>query len=373
MSFVEKAIVDVQSGYVKYDVGGFFDGSIANNDVSADLKVQLKLGSRVISVVVKSGFMLQMNDILLDYITCNGNFSICGVVKFKAQKLPSLFLAATGANLVSLVRVGNATLTDRDWSSDFTRLQDIYSQLYSYLGGHRFQNKYVLSGNVTVPAGSTVTWLNVAGLGYFMFHFNHYSSGIPPGYAFHKMLCDDEYDLLVRLPDIYFANFLGCTTVGNYSAGHKAFRVAQWDTVNHVYEVKHFACASKTPFRTSFKAQFNNTSSADATMFATLQYCIFVSSKKTIFKLPQTVDPVFLKRKMASEKMDVSAIVVQLLGYFEDETEHPYRQFLQHLPNTPANKGKPLVVCEVYSSEEVSINEIAQYLKPEKSIYEETI
>ncbi|MEM1540990.1 MAG: hypothetical protein QXJ07_06415 [Candidatus Bathyarchaeia archaeon] len=125
MSFVEKAIVDVQSGYVKYDVGGFFDGSIANNDVSADLKIQLKLGSRIIPVTVKSGFMLQMNDILLDYITCNGNFSICGVVKFKAQKLPSLFLAATGANLVSLARVGNATLTDRDWSLDLAKLQNL--------------------------------------------------------------------------------------------------------------------------------------------------------------------------------------------------------------------------------------------------------
>jgi hypothetical protein len=98
MSFIEKAIVDIQENvtWVQYDVGGFFDGSIVNNSSTDVLKVRLKYPSRQLDIIVKPGFMLQMSDIFLDLILCSGSYSICGLVKSKAQKLPVLNFAGVG-------------------------------------------------------------------------------------------------------------------------------------------------------------------------------------------------------------------------------------------------------------------------------------
>jgi hypothetical protein len=98
MSFIEKAIIDIQENvsWIQYDVGGFFDGSIVNNSSTDVLKVRLKYPSRQLDIVVKPGFMLQMSDIFLDLILCSGSYSICGLVKSKAQKLPVLNFAGVG-------------------------------------------------------------------------------------------------------------------------------------------------------------------------------------------------------------------------------------------------------------------------------------
>jgi hypothetical protein len=98
MSFIEKAIVDIQENveWIQYDVGGFFDGSIVNNSSTNNLKVRLKYPGRQLDITVKPGFMLQLSDVFLDLILCTGSYSICGLVKSKAQRLPVLNLAGVG-------------------------------------------------------------------------------------------------------------------------------------------------------------------------------------------------------------------------------------------------------------------------------------
>lgn len=198
-----------------------------------------------------------------------------------------------------------------------------------YLGAFRFSNRFASSGSVTVGAGATVNWLSVSGYGVLLSDWYVYSSGIPPNNSFQVNLLDNNNDILLRTPDIYHANALGFTTAGNYSIGSKGFKVTVWDTTNNVYELYHLAEPMQVYFRSSLIEQFYNShATASATMREIVQYAIFVSSKRMLLKLNRWIDADALKRLM-----NVENVSVHRLGYFENELEHPYREFLAQLPN----------------------------------------
>jgi len=230
-----------------------------------------------------------------------------------------------GVKDINVERVGGIAQTGRDWSADFANL--------SFVGGHRWRTIYYSSGGLTVGPGASVEFLSVSGVGYQQDFLEHYSSGVPSIRARLNINVDgqgykdiDSYGLI----DCFYATEFGLGAVAWYL---NRIRVQKWDTTNNVYDVRNFAWQRHLFFRTSIAFRLRNT---DATLSSTqvgeVTYNLFVSSKRILCKLPKFIDARALRKKAGSKRL-IHPLVVERLGYFEVEEEHPYRDHLADLPN----------------------------------------
>jgi len=277
-----------------------------------------------------------------------------------------------------------------------------------YIGAQRLEWKSASSGNISMGPGTTYVYVNVSGLGRLIDLPSHYSSGVSPVRAPHESLCDGKYESNARMPDVYFCNYFGFTSVGNYTFGSKFVRVWTWDTVNDVYDARHHYCPAFTPFRSTLVVRLRN---LDGTLTATMRgstyYALFSASKRIVIKLPQWIGARKLREKTAIPRY--CPITVVRLGYFEIEEEHPYREYLADLPNrwdyemslkdldafkshvagreTPydlaiierggiirsATERVQQFVAEIYGPEDWSRKRILGKIKPVKVLYEEVL
>jgi len=112
-----------------------------------------------------------------------------------------------------------------------------------------------------------------------------------------------------------------------------------------------------------------------------------VATKRILLKLPRFIEASDIKKRSGVSELRDCPIVVQRLGYFEDEDEHPYRDWLTDLPNewdhkfTPpglapirgATERKQKFVCELYAPENYTIEKALGKVKPSKVLYEEIL
>jgi len=86
-------------------------------------------------------------------------------------------------------------------------------------------------------------------------------------------------------------------------------------------------------FRTSLEGRLRNThDTLSSTQKSGVCYNLFVSSRRVLCKLPKFIDARALRAKAGSKRL-IHPLVVERIGYFEKEEEHPYRDYLADLPN----------------------------------------
>jgi len=210
-----------------------------------------------------------------------------------------------------------------------SKLDSIYSQLYNFLGGFRLQNRIGSSGAISVLPATVTTWLSVSGRGLLLIDQRNKSQGIPATDAKFENILDGAHDVLVRFLDIDYADMFGLTTVGTIYF-NKSF-IYTWDTVNHVYEIYNLSNVQPAFFRSSLVERFRNTNATlTATMYEDCQYSLFLSTKQMLVKLAKPIFAEVLKRSLHPS---VESTIVQRIGYFEIEDEHPFREYLAQLPN----------------------------------------
>jgi len=271
-----------------------------------------------------------------------------------------------------VTQVAGTALTGRDWSADFAQL--------AYVGGHRWGTRTHYSGDVTVGPGATVVTFSVSGIGYQRGLLYHYSAGIPPYNARLRYSVDGG-----GIPpstwhgyfDIDEGNYHGLGSVGWHL---NRLRVSVWDTATHTYTMFNVFHPEILYFRTSLAGQLENTHATDSsTQKHLICYNLFVSSKRILCKLPRYVSATELRKKAGSKRLK-HPIIVERIGYFEDETEHPYRDFLTDLPNEwdteitlkdgtkvkSCSPKKAKVVLSLFVPEDWSAKKALGKIKPEK-------
>ncbi|MHC1600508.1 MAG: hypothetical protein ACXQS5_06800 [Candidatus Methanospirareceae archaeon] len=275
----------------------------------------------------------------------------------------------------NITQISGVPLTGRDWSADF-----------QYIGGHRFKHCRYESGLVEVGPKTTLDVLSVSGTGFAVLMAEHDSYNVPMFNAEAYVLCDGCSSDLIRIPDVHWAWELGFTSVGNYQMGAKFVYVERWDETNDWYSIYQFCNALPVHFLNSLHGQLKNTnSSLYASMWQTIEYSLFVSSKRLVVKLPQFVSAKVLRRFSGVKRL--YPIEVKRIGYFEDETEHPYREFLKDLPNkwdreVKLSDGRKVrsatpkaqsFVLEIYGPENWKAEKIMNKIKYDKILYEEVL
>jgi hypothetical protein len=300
----------------------------------------------------------------------------------------NLSTRASESSLVSalprnITQWGNTPLTGRDISLDL-----------SYIGGHRFKHYYSISGNVTVPANSSVNWLSVSGTGRLLYQYYVGSVGIPASQAYQIDILDNVESRIIRMPDVWLASYWGFTTVGNYSLGSRAFRIHIWDTTNNNYDVRHFAEPYPACFRNSMVQQFYNTNTTtDATMGEHVEYEVFTASKVVYAKMQSQSDihdAGFIRKKLVKQGIKPYAVIVNRLGYYpEDTIELPpiMKEFPRDLPNEADDErvlpdGTRIKsrkhdtahqVIEVHVDEGVDTDKVVTVIQPAKFLKDEIV
>jgi len=225
----------------------------------------------------------------------------------------------------NLAQVSGTALTGRDWSADFAHL--------AYVGGHRFRTVVYDSGSLTVGAGAWVSTLSISGVGYVQGVVNHRSVGVPAGYAFNEYNVDAQGFMWCWLH-----GFLDLSNISGWGLGSVGWhlnriRVHAWDTATNTYEVMNMFLPRRMNFRSSLEGRLGNTHPTDSsTQVSRITYELFVSSKRILCKLPKFIDARALRAKAGSKEL-AYPLVVESLGYFEKEEEHPYRDHLADIPN----------------------------------------
>jgi len=263
--------------------------------------------------------------------------------------------------------------------------EDDIGRNLDYVGGHRWRTMVYESGSVTVGPGASVTTLSVSGIGYQRGWIYQESDGIPAAYARHEFNVDGQgYKLAGRhgFMDIGFANWTEVTAKGWYA--NRVF-VKCWDTAVNKYELANYFVPRTLDFRTSLAARLRNTHPTDSsTQTGHITYSLFVSSKRILCKLPKFIDAPELRKKAGSRDL-AHPIVVERLGYFEKEEEHPYRDYLADLPNEwdtertlpdgtvvrGASPAKAKTVLTLIVPEDWDAKRALGKIKPEKVLSEE--
>jgi len=255
-----------------------------------------------------------------------------------------------------------------------------------FIAAHRFKTIRYLSGEVTVTAGSYTTTLSVTGIGYMgTLECAHKSTGIGASKASHTMLVDggaeESFIDFGNLAQVSAIKATGLDTVGWHL--NKVY-VWTWDTVNDIYYVSAL-WQGKLQFRTSLECRLRNYDTVDSTQKDMIDYSLFTSSKRIVIKLPRWIGAKKLREK--TEIPHYCPIVVQRLGYFENEEEHPYREWLSDLPNRwdyeltlrdgrkvrSATESAQQFVAELYCPEEMTTKKALGKIKPLKVLYEEVL
>jgi len=211
--------------------------------------------------------------------------------------------------------------------------EDDIGRNLDYVGGHRFRQKLYNSGSLTVGPATAVSTLSVSGVGFQSGFLRHYSAGVAPTKTFHKFNVDGEglqYAHRHSFVDVNIAYLSGLTAAG-WHIGRVWIKT--WDTAANKYDVRCLFLGPLLRFRTSLAGQLYNADTVtSATMVGEISYCLFVSTKRVLCKLPKFIDAPLLRAKAGSKQM-IHPLVVESLGYFEDEEEHPYRDYLADIPN----------------------------------------
>jgi len=211
--------------------------------------------------------------------------------------------------------------------------EDDIGRNLDYVGGHRWRTKPYDSGSLTVGPTATVSTISVSGIGHQLGYLFHESNGVEARRAFHEFNIDGQgfqYADRHGYGDVACSFGWGLTTEGWHL---NSIRIARWDTVNNVYSVMNHFLPPRMYFRTSWAGRIRNEDpTLSSTQHARLMYNLFVSSRRILCKLPRYDDAGKL-RKLAGSKELIHPLVVERLGYFEDEALHPYREFLEDLPN----------------------------------------
>jgi len=230
-----------------------------------------------------------------------------------------------GVKDINIEKVGGQPQTARDWSPDFANLP--------FVGGHRWRHKVYFSGALTVGAATSITTLSVSGIGFQLGQLYHYSSGIPNSNAFTEFSIDGLGYRSSESHGYFDIGYLGVYGLGSVGWHLNRIRVHQWDTVNNVYSVLNYFLPPRMYFRSYLSNRLRNSHPTDpSTQDVNIAYNLFVSSKRILCKLPRFIDAGTLRKK-AGSKQSIHPLVVELLGYFEKEEEHPYGDYLADIPN----------------------------------------
>ena len=270
-----------------------------------------------------------------------------------------------------------SALRDALRGADNRTLTDLYNHL-QYLGTYRLQYKAIGSGAVSVPAASETEYASVSGTGIFIAPRRHKMEGYSTfGNVYHRVRLDN-LDLHTVLAGAFPAslnqiNAWGYNSVGNYELGNIAFRTNLWDTTNDIYEVVVLSFP-QIPFRNSLSAKLvNNDSTTDVTQHGVISYALFVASKQALMVIPVHISATLL-RKLVDKR--VSAIEVMTMGYFEEESEIPYIEFLKDEKNYHLSKlasKKPLSYVTITYPENVNLKNILNRFKPKKILHDDIL
>jgi len=277
-----------------------------------------------------------------------------------------------------------------------------------FIGAHRLRGEVVASGSVTVLAGTTLTWLSVSGIGRF-FVAKHASVGVVASKAQQRpwIVGDEVFRIECRPIDVISAHFLRMRSVGWYI---NSVYVYTWDTVNNNYSVMDHMVGKSYPYRDTLDVVFTNfDTTTNATMVGRVVYSLFSASKRILVKLPRWNDALALRKESGVARLKGCPIVVYRLGYYEIEEEHPYREWLDDLPNKwdrelpieklsdfeahIAGRERPEdlaiierggiirsateevqnFVAEIYAPDEMTVDQALGKIKPVKVLHEEKI
>jgi len=282
-----------------------------------------------------------------------------------------------GVKDINIERVGGTAQTGRDWSSDFANL--------AHVGGHRWRHTVYTSGSLTVGPATYVDTLSVSGIGYQIGLLYHYSSGVPP-YQPHQRFNVDGQGYLPAdwhgTLDVSVANGTGLASVGWHL---NRIYVSTWDTAAHKYAVYNQFLPPRVCFRTSLAARLiNDDATYSSTQMGVVGYNLVGSSKRILCKLPKVIDARALRARAGSKRL-IHPLVVESLGYFEKEEEHPYRDHLADIPNEwddeltlpdgtkvrSASPKKAKTVLTLIVPEDWTTEKALGKIKPEKVLSEE--
>jgi len=239
------------------------------------------------------------------------------------------------------------------------------------------------SGSVTVSPASMVTTASIVGAGNYMLLPFHYSSGVGATDAYSYPIIDGitSYRFLDHRTDfeINSAAVAGLTSVGWHI--NRVF-VAEWDTVNHVYRITN-RLVEPSPFRSSLELVLRNGHlTSAAAMRHIVLYSLMASSRRFLLKLKEFKHARVVAEKLKRAALPFEGITVERLGYFTNEEEHPYRDFLADLPNRwdeeigPAKAKSASVkvqnfIVSLETPEQVETRDVEAVIRPAKVLYEE--
>lgn len=276
---------------------------------------------------------------------------------------------------------GGIALTGRDISLDLAELSKKYS------------NRFVTSGSVTVPAGSSIDWLNVSGVGMLLGDFLNTSSGVAASSVAFYNLLDGVEDYVIRLPDIYYAYTFGYTAIGLYNLGNKSLHIYKWDTTNNVYQIYHVTEPFPVPFKSTLIERFTNTATANASMTEFSQYALLTASKVIYAKMVSQAEihsPKAMKAKLLAASIQPIAITTQRLGYYTEEIM-PKPPIMSEFPRDLPNESDDQIILpngaivksrkhstahqiiEIHVDEKVSTDDVLRVIKPAKFLKEEIV
>jgi len=269
-------------------------------------------------------------------------------------------------SLFNLVKIGGTEVTGRDWSQDF-----------QHIGGHRYQYKAVDSGSLSVAASTTTSWLSVSGVGIYICPRYMHFSGVTYSHMLWHIYVDNFQPLGAETGEFLdppHLNLWGWGAVGVHSMGEFACRVITWDTTNNNFAAHGY---SRPPrfFRNTLESAFTNNDSANAaTMQGMIDYYLFVASKQALVTLDNHIHAKRI-RKLLDKR--VEAVEVMTLGKFENEEDHPYREFLsitdREYHRTDQAKRSPRTLAVITYPDNMELNDILNKFKPKKILHDNVL
>jgi len=276
----------------------------------------------------------------------------------------------------NLQYIAGQLITPEDWTPLFQNL--------SWIGTTRLKNYSTWTGWITVPAGTTVTWLEISGAGCHLRTGVCASKGILP-YQAHHIGKSDGVTNYFNFANIWWLNEMGITSVGHHSLGSVWIWIETWDTVYNDYRAWLHATPHPIFFRYGQEFYVQNRATVDATMIHGIDCSLFVAStRRLVMKMPSFRSARALKRELREKRIPFEALTSVRLGYYDIEEFHPYFEWIADLPNrwdqeippTGAKSASEAVqnyVLEIYIPDQVKTEDVVRELKPLKLLYEETL
>lgn len=167
-------------------------------------------------------------------------------------------------------------------------------------------------------------------------------------------------------------NYYGLGSAGIYNLGNLIIHVRTWDTTNNIAEIhahvfNHF-------FKNSMAVDMSNANTVDEYLTAQVRYFLFVSSKQALVTLDNHIHAKRI-RKLLDKR--VEAVEVMTLGKFENEEDHPYREFLsitdREYHRTDQAKRSPRTLAVITYPDNMELNDILNKFKPKKILHDNVL